>query len=376
VRRLLVVVVLAATLSACSQGTRSTAVPRGHGTLLNFTRVEGMVRGATSYRIRYASQSRTGKRIEVTGIAVVPNRSTRNRVVLTAAHGTTGLADACAPSRHPESSEASALGSVAVSNNWVLAATDYEGLGTPGRHPYLVGVSEGRSVLDAALAVRQLPRANAGPRTLIAGYSQGGHAALWANELAKQWTPSLRVLGTFAGAPATEIDRILAAGRSYSIQPFILGIVGGYAAAYPKANPARYLTAAGIKRIDVVDTTCLGDLGRLSGAITPERLVVATGPTDPEWQALGRANNPGARTGASPVLIVHSDQDDVVPIELSAVLHDRMCAAGQVVERRVIHAGGHTAAVLSAFLAANAWLKGRVQGEPAQDDCHPASSAA
>ena len=34
----------------------------------------------------------------------------------------------------------------------VVAATDYEGLGTPGPHPYIVGASEGHSVLDAAVA--------------------------------------------------------------------------------------------------------------------------------------------------------------------------------------------------------------------------------
>lgn len=33
---------------------------------------------------------------------------------------------------------------------------DYEGLGTPGGHPYLVGPSEGRSVLDVVRAARKL----------------------------------------------------------------------------------------------------------------------------------------------------------------------------------------------------------------------------
>jgi len=34
--------------------------------------------------------------------------------------------------------------------------TDYPGLGTPGPHPYLVGESEGRAVLDSIRATRQL----------------------------------------------------------------------------------------------------------------------------------------------------------------------------------------------------------------------------
>ena len=366
-RRLLAVAVVAATLVACSHD--QTPARAAHGTLLHYSRVDGLVSGATTYRIRYASQSRTGKRIAVTGLAVVPNKMQRDRVMLTFAHGTTGIADACAPSHNPASSEVRALGSVAVTNGWVLAATDYEGLGTPGRHPYLVGVSEGRGVLDAAVAARQLPGAHAGTKTLIAGYSQGGHAALWANQLAHRWTPSLHVLGTFAGAPASEIDRILAAGRTFAIQPFILSIVAGFAAAYPDAKPANYLTSTGIRLLPSVDEGCLSEVARASSGITPGQLVLPTGPGDPDWLRIGRDNSPGGSAGEGPVLIVHSDQDDVVPVELSALLHDRMCAHGAVVERQVIHAGGHTTAALSAFFIANSWLQDRARGVAATSDC-------
>ncbi|MFN8629577.1 MAG: hypothetical protein U0838_04430 [Chloroflexota bacterium] len=39
-----------------------------------------------------------------------------------------------------------------IAHGWVLVATDYVGLGTPGPHPYLIGQGEGRSVLDASRA--------------------------------------------------------------------------------------------------------------------------------------------------------------------------------------------------------------------------------
>ena len=46
---------------------------------------------------------------------------------------------------------------------YAVVRTDYEGLGTPGVHPYLVGRSEGRSVLDAVRAARALdPRLSSG----------------------------------------------------------------------------------------------------------------------------------------------------------------------------------------------------------------------
>jgi hypothetical protein len=67
----------------------------------------------------------------------------------------------------------------------VVAATDYEGLDTPGVHPYLVGLSEGRGVLDAARVTRYFTRINS--TTLIFGHSEGGQAALFAGELAPRY---------------------------------------------------------------------------------------------------------------------------------------------------------------------------------------------
>ena len=62
---------------------------------------------------------------------------------------------------------------------YAIVRTDYEGLGTPGDHPYLIGRSEGHSVLDAARAARKLD-SGIGKRVVIAGHSQGGQSALWA----------------------------------------------------------------------------------------------------------------------------------------------------------------------------------------------------
>src|SRR5437763_209079 len=87
------------------------------------------------------------------GTAAAPHRSPPpgGWPVLAYAHGSTGLADRCAPSR-----EVRPLHGVSVPDaagfpvpalweqGFVVATTDYEGLGTPGRHPYVVGESEGR----------------------------------------------------------------------------------------------------------------------------------------------------------------------------------------------------------------------------------------
>lgn len=349
-----------------------------HGTLLKYQVVPGVVERATTYRVMYLSTAVAGEPVVVTGLAVVPASPApgggEGRVVLTTAHGTTGVADECAPSKSPATSEAKRLGQVAVDNGWVLAATDYEGLGTPGRHPYLVGRSEGRSVLDAVLATQQLPEAGeeVGDRVLIAGYSQGGHAAVWANEIAAEWVPELEVVGAFAGAPASEIDRILEAGRSLPIGGFLLAIVAGYEAAYAELDPAAYLTDKGVGLLDAVDSGCISESFRATAGVSPAELVGSDPAEQAEWIRIGADNNAGSVAAPSPVLIVHSDEDSTVPPVLSQLLHARMCASGQVVERRVLAKGGdHGAAAVPAYTQGIAWLKGLLAGTPAVSSCGP-----
>ncbi|MCB0972282.1 MAG: hypothetical protein KDA97_12310, partial [Acidimicrobiales bacterium] len=175
-------------------------LPEGpHGTLIRYQRVpDADPEGASAYRIMYLSESVLDEPIAVTGIATVPTAEApaEGRTMMTTAHGTTGIADECAPSKKGGANEGT-LVRRAFADTAVVASTDYEGLGTPGRHPYLVGESEGRSVIDALLAARELPDAETGTRFGIAGYSQGGHGALWAAEVSAEWAPDLELVGTF-----------------------------------------------------------------------------------------------------------------------------------------------------------------------------------
>ncbi len=178
----------------------STGAP---GTLIKSEDL-GPVAGGERYRIMYHSRSIQGADIPVTGLVFVPSgpAPAEPRPVLAWAHGTTGAADQCAPS----------LGGYDpvyltqwLERGYVVAATDYQGMGTPGLHPYLVGDSEGRGVLDSVRAAEALLVAHAGRDVMIFGHSQGGHAALFANELAPTYAPELRILGTIAAAPASQL---------------------------------------------------------------------------------------------------------------------------------------------------------------------------
>lgn len=128
--------------------------------------------------------------------------------VITYAHGTTGAADDCAPTRGYDAGDLTSY-AYPLLRSWLKAGyavvrTDYDGLGTPGVHQYLVGQSEGRSVLDAVRAARAYS-GKLSRRFVIAGHSQGGHAALFAAAAAPAYVPELKLRGTVAFAPASHL---------------------------------------------------------------------------------------------------------------------------------------------------------------------------
>src|SRR5436305_1920461 len=128
-----------------------------HGDLIWARKLTGqpaLAPAASNQLVLYRSTGVNGKPVAVSGTVSLPKGKAPKGgwPVITWAHGTTGIADACAPSL---------IGTVYDSpllNKWLKAGyavvrTDYEGLGTPAEpHPYLIGASEGRSVLDIVRA--------------------------------------------------------------------------------------------------------------------------------------------------------------------------------------------------------------------------------
>lgn len=344
--------------------------PGEPGDVIAVQEVEGLDTQATVLRVLYHSQSLAGDDIAVSGIIVVPDAPAppEGRPMLSWAHGTTGIADECAPSLDPAGAGLDLAGPF-LDRGMVLVATDYEGLGTPGRHPYIVGESEGRGVLDIARAARALgDRVGASDEVVIWGHSQGGHAALFANQIASTWAPDLEILGTVAGAPPSQLSLIAAALKN-SPYRFYLGMVAaGWAAAYPDADPADVLTPLGLERLAVVDEGCSGELATAWNDLPYDDLVKADPATVEPWATLLVENDPGFEVGASPVLIIHGEQDEQIPLVSSELLLARMCGIGQVVERRT-YPGSHAGVIGPSMPDMLAWIDARLAGEAAPTSC-------
>jgi pimeloyl-ACP methyl ester carboxylesterase len=220
---------------------------------------------ASNTLVLYRSTDAAGRPDAVSGTITVPKGEAPKGgwPILTWAHGTTGIADQCAPSRDG----GSALSSYVYPqlDQWLKAGyavvrTDYQGLGTPGVHGYLVGKDEGRSVLDMVRAARAInPRLS--KRVIIGGHSQGGHAALWAAALAPGWTPELKVAGTVAFAPASHLGEQASLIRSVTTPSALTAlaalILRGADSADPSLNVVSLLSDRAAPLYPLTLTQCL-----------------------------------------------------------------------------------------------------------------------
>ena len=171
------------------------------GTLITHDEIETRIRGARAWRIRYASRDVHGAATESTGLVIAPTATGAHRPVLTWCHGTTGLGDAACPSAQPDPArELTVYFSVEatrsidygipglqalIDDGWVVCATDYQGLGTPGMHQYTVNRTNAR---DAINIVHAAQRMDVGAGVLVGcmGWSQGGGTAAAIAELGRK----------------------------------------------------------------------------------------------------------------------------------------------------------------------------------------------
>ena len=189
------------------------------------------------------------------------------------AHGTSGVADHCAPSCNPWSDRNRKYISAWMKRGFAVVGTDYQGLGTPGPHPYLMYKPEAYSVLNALrAALKQYPD-QLRNRIVLVGQSQGGGAALGTGWMAPRYAPDLHILGVVATGVVTDFaitahPKHPPMPRSNTESPYmaagfeILTDEGSKQSLHPGQDMDAGMTEKGHDLSRQARQSCLGDLFR------------------------------------------------------------------------------------------------------------------
>jgi len=336
--------------------------------------VPGAPDGTQVWRVLYRSEYADGSPAVSSGMVFVPGgpAPVGGREIVAWAHPTIGMGTECAPSRGDDPlGDMSWLGQM-LANRWVVTATDYVGLGTPGALRYLVGIDEARDVINSVRAARSVPGADAGTRFASWGHSQGGQSSLFVGMQAASYAPELQLVAVAAAAPAAELVSLVAQQWDnvvgWAIGPEVLV---AWPAAYPELKADEVASRTGMATYRRLADQCILQAA-LKGAVLDVfgQTVFGVDPaTVPDWRAAAEANTAQPLTPGLPVLVAQGLKDTVVLPNTTALYVQTSCAAGSDLATMWMGDTGHLAAAKVSGPAVTTWLQQRFAGVPATSTC-------
>jgi pimeloyl-ACP methyl ester carboxylesterase len=367
------------------------ATPNSHGELLSYRPAAVNLKGSdlssanvNAWNVKYTTHAdvdaASGVQSVATGTVFVPKSGAKG--VILYAVGTHGLGAQCAPSRQLSAGVDYEIANIAAAlkAGYAVLVTDYMGYTSGKRPSYMVGASEGRSVLDIFKAAQQIPGSGvkASYKVAIWGYSQGGQASAFAAQLAPSYAPEITVVGVASGG--TIADFVPTAnhlnkrnGSSFLFQT-ILGLNEEYGESGIPFNAA--LTDNQEQRTSLlkVRSQCVfealydyqnQDLAQYTKpGFTLDALIAR-----PDVAATLEAQKLGKTKVNFPVYLYHGAADEFIPLSQSFELKKRWCALANNVKFD-LYPGEHIITQFQGAGPALAWITDRFNNAPATNTCH------
>ena len=288
------------------------------GTIVKLDPLLGTPLAARAWRIMYRTTDVRGDPVVSTGVLVVPLAPAppQGRTIVSWGHPTTGAARSCAPSYGFDPYVGIEGLRPLLDRGYAVVATDYVGMGTDGPDSYLVGVTGGNAVLDAARAARAVPEAWASDRLILWGHSQGGQAALFAAERAADYAPEFDVQAVAAAAPAANLIGLMGAHLD-DISGVTIGSYAftAYAEVYPQAPLDEILTPAAQSTVPRMNEICLlqniAELHRIGQPLVGDFTTSDPTTTEP-WEQLLTENSAGSVAFDAPLFLAQGGADELV----------------------------------------------------------------
>ncbi|OOV81454.1 MULTISPECIES: alpha/beta fold hydrolase [Acinetobacter] len=309
---------------------------------------------AERYIITYRSRGVHEEPIVASGYILLPKGKAPKGgwPVLAWAHGTTGVADTCAPSGdyadgpvHVYQKIASKALNAWLARGYAIVAPDYQGLGTSGGHPYMNAQSQLHTVVDAVRAMHQLKSVKLSKNWYVMGHSQGGAASLTVAAFGQKDAPELNLLGAIALAPGGYKYEGIAeyvANQSNidpSVAAFLPIVLLGAEAAEPALSANDFVSPEMQKILNQARNRCLSEL-QTELKVSPKNVFKPNVDLTPLTHYL-KKQSIELMTPQVPLLLVQGDQDQLVDYQGVHAYYQKVCKENKPIAFHPIKNGDH-----------------------------------
>lgn len=386
------------------------------GQVIKKEQIRTSIKGAQSWRIAYISSDVSGNKTISTGLIIAPigPAPKEGRPIMSWAHGTTGSAQNCGPSQVLDPAVPLNQYYLIGGNSWtdygipsanefiaqgyVLAATDYQGLGGGGKHQYVLAATNAMDTINAARAASSMKEVGAGKRVIVYGWSQGGgaviNAASMPEYLSKQGTAAdnLELLGGVALAPQdiavlmpgatlsqANAEKALAgaidmfSNNVFNFTHMAMGMWGTQAA-NPNLKLSDLFTDNGVQVLnEVFSNKCMhatADTLSFNFGSNFKSLLKDKQSNQLEWVKAMVKGSVNPVKPVAPVVIYWGTKDTTNPPIMGKLYQEQMCKLGGSVERvQLSGEQNHFTTPGTSAPLYRAWIKDRLDGKPVTDNC-------
>lgn len=391
------------------------------GQVMKKEKIATTIKGAQAWKIAYVSSDVAGRKHLVTGLIVAPLGAPpkEGRPIMAWGHGTTGAAQSCGPSQvlNPAAplNEYFLIGGNSwtdygipsieefIKDGYVVVATDYQGLGGGGDHQYALAATNAMDMIDSARAASSMKEVGAGKKTIIYGWSQGGGAVIAAASmpeyLGKKGTVAdgLELVGVVALAP-DDIAIMMpnATASEANAQKALEGLIKmfsgnvfdfshmamsmwGVRAGNPHLKMTDIFTNDGAKVLDeVIRNKCMhavADTLNFNFSNQYKTLLKDQASNSLEWVKAMVKGSVNPVKPVAPVVVYWGNKDTTNPPIMGKLYQEQMCQMGGNVNRVQLPGDqSHFTTPGASAPLYRAWIKERLAGKPASNNCQQAST--
>ena len=362
--------------------TPDAVLPEAPGVFIRhepLNEVQSLAMAAENIRLLYSStEGLHGEDINaVSGALYLPEGQPPEEgwPVLVWSHGTVGIGDICAPSYAGRGRRDRTYLNPWLEKGYAIAASDYQGLGTPGSHPYLDTRTMAYNNLDLIRALRSVPFPLS-QKIVIAGQSQGASGAMATAAYAKGYADDAKFQGIImTGIPYFSRKVIWslrknsdpdAVDANVALSLYMLTLTEQL---NPKFNLDSIISEDAKAVVSKIGSTCVFDfIDATKKAGLSSRKTFTKSTIYKYLKAMSRMQFPTLKIDV-PVFTGTGTTDKITPLNMQQAFIKDACKAGSVLNINTYEGANHNQGLLQSTEAAMAFAQAVFNGEEIDNTC-------